>query len=394
MQQGPGGIVRPGSTGPRPPPLGFRPGMPPQMNSQQGGMQAPQRNGSLTPGPSGQQAAMQGRASPRPAMPPMQAGQPQQGRPMPPAGIGAARPQMGMPPQQQQPRQQQQQQPQNHIQSPTDQMAQMSLNTGNENGMTSPPPQDGMAGGPSRTKRSARAYHQQEEAQAAQQGYSQDGYGQQQQQHHQHQQTQQQAQPSWQSEAAARVAALEHQLNGPGGDDSALDQMPGQRNQISQSHMDSNNARMAQAQHQRGPLPAQGGAAGSFSQQMPMMGGPVGPQTPGPGSHPSLAPVGNQPGMPPMPDNALANAQQHQGGINQPPHSAGQRFAGPKSKIDPDQIPAPVEAQDADQEYFDREWFATCGRGGLPLSTTEFGAVDQGESIWSYLVRFLSFSLT
>lgn len=75
--------------------------------------------------------------------------------------------------------------------------------------------------------------------------------------------------------------------------------------------------------------------------------------------------------------------QQHPGmgqqpQIQQPPHSAGQRFAGPRSKIDPDQIPSPVEAQDADQEFFDREWFATCGRGGLPLSTTDFGAVDQG----------------
>ena len=66
------------------------------------------------------------------------------------------------------------------------------------------------------------------------------------------------------------------------------------------------------------------------------------------------------------------------GGIGQPPHTSGQRIGGPPPKIEPDQMPAPVEAQDQDQEFFDREWFATCGRGGLPLSTTDFAAVDQG----------------
>ncbi|MCO5592367.1 hypothetical protein L7F22_046369 [Adiantum nelumboides] len=140
-------------------------------------------------------------------------------------------------------------------------------------------------------------------------------------------------QPAWQAAAQARVAQYEN-ADGAGGQvDGSLDQIPGQRNMISPE----------QAAHNHAAMRAAGGM-GAVGQQQQQ-------QHPGMGQQPQ---------------------------IQQPPHSAGQRFAGPRSKIDPDQIPSPVEAQDADQEFFDREWFATCGRGGLPLSTTDFGAVDQG----------------
>ncbi len=48
--------------------------------------------------------------------------------------------------------------------------------------------------------------------------------------------------------------------------------------------------------------------------------------------------------------------------------------------------------QDADQDFFDKEWFATCGRGGMPLSTTSFAAVDQGNCSPKHL-RLTTYSM-
>ncbi|PWN40909.1 hypothetical protein IE81DRAFT_325090 [Ceraceosorus guamensis] len=366
--QQPPQLARPGSTGPGPFPQQGRPGQPPMPNPQQrvmsppgqGGVpaypqqQLPPRNGGLTPAPPGEQ----GRASPRPGMPPM----PQGARPFQP---GALQGRPGVP----------QQQPQQGPGNPQSLHAQMSnMNLGQQGGSAaapatalSPPPAEGAAAASSKNKRSARAYHQQEEvAPAGQQGgLGPHGYGQPQ-------------QADWQAEAAARVAAYESQLEGDA--DAALDQYPGQRNVLSPEQAAANQQRLAsmqaQAQGQRGQLQAPGGAGGAFMQSMPITPGPPGPHTPG-------APM----------QSGFAHQQAGQpGGISQPPHQAGQRFAGPRSKIDPDQIPAPVEAQDADQEFFDKEWFATCGRGGLPLSTTDFGAVDQGNCSPKHM-RLTTYSL-
>ncbi|SPO32353.1 related to Protein transport protein Sec24C [Ustilago trichophora] len=202
----------------------------------------------------------------------------------------------------------------------------------------SPAPALSPEAGPARTKRSARAYHTDAQAASAQ-GWNDAP-----------------SQPNppsapWQQAAAARVAQQGHQLNQPD-DDAALDQMPGQRNLVSP----------AQAAHNRAMM-AQGGARPNM---------PSNQQS-------------NIPGM----QAALAGGN---GGIAQPPHQAGQRFAGPRSKIDPDQIPSPVEMQDADQEFFDKEWFATCGRGGMPLSTTSFAAVDQGNCSPKHL-RLTTYSM-
>ncbi|KAJ9478797.1 putative Protein transport protein SEC24 (putative) [Pseudozyma hubeiensis] len=190
----------------------------------------------------------------------------------------------------------------------------------------SPAPASALApdAGPAKTKRSARAYHTEAQPAPAP-GWNDAPH---------------QPNPSpapWQQAAAARVAQQGHQFNQPQDDDAALDQMPGQRNMVSP----------AQAAHNRAMM-AQGAARPNL---------PANAQS-------------NVPGM----QAALSGG----GAIAQPPHQAGQRFAGPRSKIDPDQIPSPVEMQDADQEFFDKEWFATCGRGGMPLSTTSFAAVDQG----------------
>ncbi|KAI3477907.1 hypothetical protein L1887_60214 [Cichorium endivia] len=187
----------------------------------------------------------------------------------------------------------------------------------------SPAPGSAADAGPAKTKRSARAYHT--DAQQAPSAGWNDAPG----------------QPNpppapWQQAAASRVAQQGHHFNDADAD-AALDQMPGQRNVVSP----------AQAAHNRAMM-AQNSGRPNFPQNQ----------------------QSNIPGM-----QAALSAG---GGIAQPPHQAGQRFAGPRSKIDPDQIPSPVEMQDADQDFFDKEWFATCGRGGMPLSTTSFAAVDQG----------------
>lgn len=177
-----------------------------------------------------------------------------------------------------------------------------------------------------RSKRSARAYHQDD----TQQQPSGSGWGSNYQQAGMPQQQGHPQQPAWQQAAAARVAQYDQM---EGRSDAALDQIPGQQNVLSPE----------QAAHNQAQMHAQGQTG--YAQNISIQPGAPGPQTPG---------------------------------INQPPHSAGQRYPGPRSKIDPDQIPSPVEAMDNDQDFFDKEWFETCGRGGLPLSTTDYAVVDQG----------------
>ncbi|KAI8368227.1 Sec23/Sec24 trunk domain-containing protein [Radiomyces spectabilis] len=50
----------------------------------------------------------------------------------------------------------------------------------------------------------------------------------------------------------------------------------------------------------------------------------------------------------------------------------------PKAKIDPNQIPSPVAAQMRDQETYETQPFGTCSQDSLPLPTTDFRAIDQG----------------
>lgn len=210
-----------------------------------------------------------------------------------------------------------------------------------------PPPQDGPDLGPARTKRSARAYHADAPAQAASDGWNDAP-----------------AQPNqapYQRAAADRVAGYgaEQERYLSGESDAALDQIPGQQNVISSEQQAANRARLQQMQSQHGGhLEPPAGAPGVFSQEI---------------GTPDFGPDPNMMGAPP----AVGPGQQ--GNIPQPPHSAGQRLPGVRSKISQEQTPSPVKAQDADQEDFDKEWYFTLGRGGLPRSTTDFGAVDQGE---------------
>ncbi|RSH87037.1 COPII coat Sec23p-Sfb3p heterodimer component [Saitozyma podzolica] len=67
--------------------------------------------------------------------------------------------------------------------------------------------------------------------------------------------------------------------------------------------------------------------------------------------------------------------------IPAPPHSTGPSLAGPRIRIDPSQMPNPIEAQEMDQNLYDDEDFLSCQtRGLIPLAGTDWRGVDQGGS--------------
>lgn len=103
-----------------------------------------------------------------------------------------------------------------------------------------------------------------------------------------------------------------------------------------------------------------------------------------------LQPGGHQ-HLPIAPGGDYGGPEQ-QPAIAQPPHSAGQRLQGVRNRIDPNQIPSPVAVQEADQQAFDQEPFYTCGRGQIPLSSTDFVAVDQGNCNPRF-IRLTTYSL-
>jgi len=50
----------------------------------------------------------------------------------------------------------------------------------------------------------------------------------------------------------------------------------------------------------------------------------------------------------------------------------------PKSRIDPNQIPSPIQVQEQDQQMFAAQDYGTCSKGAIPLSTTQVRVIDQG----------------
>lgn len=81
-----------------------------------------------------------------------------------------------------------------------------------------------------------------------------------------------------------------------------------------------------------------------------------------------------------------------QPGIPQPPHNPGTKLPGLRNRIDPDQIPSVVDVQEQDQQVYDAEAYLTCGRGTVPLSTTQFTAIDQGSSTPRF-IRLTTYNL-
>ena len=66
--------------------------------------------------------------------------------------------------------------------------------------------------------------------------------------------------------------------------------------------------------------------------------------------------------------------------IPPPPHAAGPSIKGPKPRIDPTQVPSPIEVAEMDQNLSDIEDFQSCNtRGVIPLASTDYRGIDQGQ---------------
>ncbi|KAG1877098.1 hypothetical protein C8R48DRAFT_689891 [Suillus tomentosus] len=66
--------------------------------------------------------------------------------------------------------------------------------------------------------------------------------------------------------------------------------------------------------------------------------------------------------------------------IPQPPHSAGEPYKGLRPRIDPSQMPSPIDMIESDKEKWEGSSFMTLPGNNPPLSTSDFTAFDQGNS--------------
>ncbi|KAF7360198.1 SEC23 SEC24 family protein [Mycena venus] len=70
----------------------------------------------------------------------------------------------------------------------------------------------------------------------------------------------------------------------------------------------------------------------------------------------------------------------HPNHIPQPPHSAGQRHQGFRTKINPSQIPSATEAIEFDRHQWEDTTYLNLPGEHVPFSTTDFVGLDQGNS--------------
>lgn len=110
----------------------------------------------------------------------------------------------------------------------------------------------------------------------------------------------------------------------------------------------------------------------------PLPSGPYAPQAPNQPTYTSQPSYhqSQQHAPPPQPRYGQVPPANH---ISAPPHSSGGSITGPRVRIDPSQMPNPIEAQEMDQNLWDDEDFMSCQtKGVIPLAGTDWRGVDQG----------------
>ncbi|KAG8873918.1 COPII coat Sec23p-Sfb3p heterodimer component [Serendipita sp. 405] len=71
--------------------------------------------------------------------------------------------------------------------------------------------------------------------------------------------------------------------------------------------------------------------------------------------------------------------------IQQPPHSSGTPLQGLRTKLDPEQIPSTAIQFAAEEDRWSKESYLTVGNQPVPLSASEYHAIDQGNSTPRFL---------
>ncbi|KAJ1937950.1 COPII coat Sec23p-Sfb3p heterodimer component, partial [Kickxella alabastrina] len=117
----------------------------------------------------------------------------------------------------------------------------------------------------------------------------------------------------------------------------------------------------------------------------PASGAPIsGPQTFVPGAQaPAPVPAPGSPyGRSPGGTALMQNPGQAHYQQQQPPQQMGQQapYEPPKPRIDPSQLPSPIAVHTRDQEVYTNEPYSTANKTYVPIVSTEYTAVDEGNS--------------